>query len=570
MVALVGCGDDTALVRKIQNQRQAKQQMVTQQDHLAEIFVLLRQYIDLEPEKAERQIAYHLNRWSESKPEPDAKVPELLDTVKGVMPPDQLTRRSGSLTFLPGDADHLRDCYLFNTLYNWVDTDQHDESLLTDWFKAQEKELGGETVAQLKTATRLFDWTVRNIALEADFDQTPAPPGPSFPLGMEFRGPGYRQTDYQTLIRGTGDGLQRAGVFTQLCRQAGIPAAVLASIDDSTGDLTPFCVGVLLGDQIYLFEPRLGIFVPGPGQEGIATLAQARRDPLVLRRLSIAGFDQFTYPIAKENAQQCAALFNVLPEAISPRMQQLQSGLTGNRRMNVYVDVDQLAADFDAVTGISSVRIWDVPYLAEVYRATCEAYAERDPQFAFWYKARWAMLDGDFDMADKLARGRWQHLTGQFSDDEQESIEGARTLYMQQRAPEFEIDDLRIDVDLQQSYGLRRDLGTGSEQWDQQLTQIQFLMRMGKRTATYWLSLLQADDGRLETAENWFSKRALDEEQQSYWEPSARYNLARVAEALGETDRAIELYKRVGEPQEHGNRVRARLLAKQAGQAEES
>ena len=89
-------------------------------------------------------------------------------------------------------------------------------------------------------------------------------------------------------------------------------------------------------------------------------------------------------------------------------------------------------------------------------------------------------------------------------------------------------------------------------------------MRLGKRTATYWLSLLQADDGRLETAEGWIQKRVLDEEQQSPWIPAARYNLARLAEERGETDRAIEMYKRVNEIQEHGNRIRARLVAKQA------
>jgi tetratricopeptide (TPR) repeat protein len=117
-------------------------------------------------------------------------------------------------------------------------------------------------------------------------------------------------------------------------------------------------------------------------------------------------------------------------------------------------------------------------------------------------------------------------------------------------------------VELQKQYGIRRELGVDPEVYDQQVAQIQNLMRLGKRTATFWLSLLQADDGRLETALGWLEKRVLDDEQQSLWTPAARYNLARLAEALGQTERAIELYKRVGETQEHGNRIRARLLAK--------
>lgn len=565
-ILTTGCQDDTDLVRQIQNKRQAKQQLQSQRDHLGETFVLLRQYIDLEPEKAQRQIAYHLNRWSETKPTDTTTAPELVRSIRELIPQEQLEIRLANATFQPQDAQHLRDSFLFHSLYNWVDVDTHDERLLTGWFRKMEsdKKLTADQIESLRTATRLFDWTIRNIAIEPNEQLAPAPPGPKFPLGMKFRGAGYRQTDYQSVMRGTGDGLQRAGVFTQLCRQAGIPAAVLGMIDGKTAEITPFCVGVLIGNDIYLFEPTLGIFVPGADQIGIATLAEARRDAVILRRLGIAGLDQFTYPIKKENIQQCVALLNLLPEAISPRMHRLQAGLTGKRRMNVYVDADEMAEKFDAVTGISSVRLWDVPLLAEIYQAECEQESQRDPMFGFWYLARWAMMDAEFNMAKQLARGRWRHLLGQFSDSEDDNVSGARSLYMAQRAPEFEIEDLRIDVDLQKAYGIRRDLGVDTQRYDQQIAQIQDLMRLGKRTATYWLSLLQADDDRLETAEGWIQKRVLDEQQQSLWVPPARYNLGRIVEALGETERAIELYKREGAPQEHGNRIRARLLAKQA------
>lgn len=563
-MVVTGCHDDTELVRQIQSSRQARQELQSNSDHLGDTFVLLRKYVQLQPEKAEQQVAFHLNSWSATRPDTDQTAgTELTKTYGPVISKEQLADRVADPRYNASDAIHLRDSFLFHSLYSWIDAPIQDETLLTDWLKEQESSLGEEPVARLRTATRLFDWTVRNIALEPSKPMDSAPPGPRFPLGMEFRGAGYRQTDYQTVMRGTGDGLQRAGVFTQLCRQAGIPAALLGTIDGTTGEVTPFCVGVIVGDEIYLFEPTLGIFVPGPNQTGIATLSQARRDAVVLRRLGIAGLDQFTYPIAKEDVQQCVALLNLLPETISPRMQKLQSGLTGQRRMNVYVDADDLAKRFDAITGISGVRLWDVPLKAEVYRSVCDQHAQRDPMFAFWYMARWAMMDSGIDMAKSLSLGRWLHLTGQFSDIEDEGIEGARTLYMNQRAPEFEIEDLRIDVELQKAYGIRRELGVEAAVYDQQVAQVQILMRMGKRTATYWLSLLQADDGRLETAKGWLEKRVLVEEQQSYWTPAARYNLARLVEALGETDRAIELYKREGEPQEHGNRIRARLLAKQ-------
>ncbi|WP_372897473.1 hypothetical protein, partial [Stieleria sp.] len=426
----VGCQDDTALVREIQSRRQAQQETLSRRDHLGESFVLLRKYVELDAQKAQEQIAFHLNGWSATRPPSEVTEPKLVDTLGDLISQNELADRVTGRTFLPSDVLHLRDSYLFHSLYSWVDVPLQDESLLTDWFKQQRETLPAETVDRLVTATRLFDWTIRNIALEPNQPLNPAPQGPDFPAGIEFRGAGYRQTDFQTVMRGTGDGLQRAGVFTQLCRQSGIPAAVLGTIDGQSGAVTPFCVGVLAGDQIYLFEPTLGVFVPGPDQVGIATLAQARRDAVVLRRLGIAGLDQFTYPVTKEDVQQCVALLNLLPEAISPRMKKLQSGLTGDRRMNVYVDADTLAERFDAVTGISSVRLWDVPVKAEIYQSISQQYTQRDPVFAFWYMARWAMMDAGFESARELTRGRWQHLKGQFADLEEDSITGARTLYM--------------------------------------------------------------------------------------------------------------------------------------------
>lgn len=564
MLILGGCGDDTKLVREIQNKRQAQQQLQSERDHLGEAFNLLRQYIDLDVGKAERQIAYHLNRWSETKQPSSAAPPVLLKSISDLLPADQQKLRITDATFQSSDAEHLRNCFLFRSIYSWVDVERHDEKLLTEWLKEQESTLGVEAAADLRTATRLFDWTVRNVAAEPDDPLMPAPPGPEFPLGMQFRGPGYRQTTYQTIMRGTGDGLQRGDIFTQLCIQAGIPAAMLGTIDGKTGEVKPFCAGVLIGQEIYLFEPSLGIFVPGPDQVGIATLSQARLDAVVLRRLGIAGLDQFTYPVTKDDVQQCAALLNLLPEAVSPRMQQLQSGLTGDRRMNVYVDADALAKKFDDVTGISSVRIWNVPLLSEVYRQICDQHALRDPIFMSWYRTRWAMLDEEYGLAKELARARWRHLIGMFNDSEEEGLSGARTLYLEQRNPEFEIEDLRIDNELQAKYGIRRsDLDVDGREFDQQIAAIQTMMRLGKRTATYWLSLLQADDGRTETAAGWLQDRVLDEQQQSAWVPAARYNLARLKESLGETEQAIEMYKRENEPQEHGNRIRARLLDKQ-------
>ncbi|MGB0599601.1 MAG: tetratricopeptide repeat protein [Rubripirellula sp.] len=559
----VGCSDDRDTVRTIQAQRQAKMQAESQQDNLGEAFSLLNRLVELNPEKARRQIAYNLNRWAESKSISSGDVPAIVGTVSNVLPLEVATERITRTTFQPTDVDHLRDAFLTRKIIEWVDQERSDDPLLADWLLEMETKLGETDAAKLRTATRLFDWTIRNIAYEPKVLTDGAPQAPSFSLGMEFRGEGYRQTDFNTVWRGFGDSLQRSGLFTLLCRQASIPAFMLAIQSTDTGALEPWCVGVKIADEIYLFEFELATYIPGPGQVGIATLAQARSDAAILRRMNVPGF--FDYWRSKGDVQQCIALLNLVPEAISPRMQLLQSGLTGDRRMNTYVDVDALQEEIDSVAGIAGVRMWDVPLLAEQYEKELKKAVERDPLIMLWYVSRYAMLD---DEKGPLAMARWRHLRGQFNDDDDEDTQGARTLYLAQRAPEFEIEDLRIDVDLQKAYNVRRDLGTTPEQYEMQLQQTQAMIRLGKRTATYWISLIQYDDQRYDTAVNWFTKRVLTDEQISFWEPSARYNLARASERVGELERAVELYKTDGDPQEHGNRIRARLLGRDDKEAD--
>lgn len=344
------------------------------------------------------------------------------------MPEEEANERIGRETFHASDVDHLRNCYLFRQIADWVDRPESDDPLLADWLASMESQLDEEDWMKLRTATRLFDWTVRNIAYEPLELTAPTPPPPTLPLGLELQGAGYRQTDYKTVWHGIGDSLQRAGVFTQLCLQASIPAFVLATQDSRTGELDPWCVGVLIGEQVYLFEPELSTYIPGPGQVGIATLEEARKDASVLRRLNVPGF--FDYRLSKDDVQQCIAMLNVMPEAISPRMRLLESGLTGERRMKTYVDVDSMAKQIDQVPGIAGVRFWDMPLLAEIYEEEMLRASDRDPLIAFWYLSSWAILDAPIDMAQQLALGRWRHLQGQFDDDEEENTKGARTIYL--------------------------------------------------------------------------------------------------------------------------------------------
>lgn len=577
LCVLTGCSDDTRTIRSIQSGRQQRQQAETKVDHLAEAFSLVSRLIELRPEAAARQITYHLNAWQQSRGDADpagerdeetaARLRRLLTSIADVLPTNEAAAGLARDSFDAADVENLKYRYLARRVGEWVREQGEADPLWASWVEENRASWGAEVVEPLILAIRLFDWTIRNISLEPEDFEEATPPSLRLPLDMRFRGQGYRQTPYQTLFRGTGDGLQRTITFLELCRQAELPAALLATAPSGDVAARPWLVGVWIGGEVYLFDCRLGVPIVGPNQQGIATLAQARTDPAILRRMNVPGW--FDYPFQREDISQCVALLMFAPESMSLRAKRLQGALTGDLRMVVYDDPLRLVDTFESVAGVAAARIWDVPLLARVYRSAVESAAQQDPLLSFYVNAPWFILEGDGEQSRELAVGRWRHLQGRFDSDDDELIPGAKKLYLSQRQPEFEIADLRGNVDLQMQYGIRRGLGVSSEEYDMQVQQIQMLMRQGKVLASFWLSLIQYDTARFDLARNWFQQRVLDDGLESQWEIPARYNLGRSLERLGELERAAELYRSEGDPQEHGNRIRARLILRGLARGEE-
>jgi len=577
-IVAIGCNDDTKTIRSIQAGRQLRQQTETKVDHLSEALSLVSRLIELQTESAARQIVYHLNAWRQSAGDSpgDSDVPtDLLKTISDIIPLKESTETVSRQTFAESDVDFLKLRYLLRRVAESVRSGDVTDPLWAGWIDQNRQSLGDENADQLALATQLFDWTIRNVSLEP-MAFGGSLPTPNLPLGLSFAGAGYRQTPLQTLFRGTGDALQRSGTFIGLCRQADLPACMLgiapsasnASAGGASTIARPWLVGVLIGGKVYLFDCGLGVPIVGPGQQGIATLDQARRDASVLRRMNVPGW--FDYPFQKDDVQQCVAMLMVEPESISFRARRLQNSLTGDARLGVYDDPTTLADSFVAVTGIASAQIWDIPLLARAYAAGISQAASQDPMLAFYVFAPWTILDGEFEQAKRLSLGRWRHLQGTLDSNEDEAVEGAKMLYLSQRQPEFEIAELRGDVELQKRYGIRRELGVEPEVYDRQVQQFQAIMRQGKVVASYWLSLIQYDTGRYDLARNWFQDRILGDGLESDWDVAARYNLARSLEKLGETDKAAELYRTEGDPQAHGNRIRARLITREAADVPES
>ncbi len=553
-----GCNRGIDEVAQIRQRRLEKADAVDT-DQVREAIEFVASSSELDQVSAQQRIRGLLNAWVDSRPMEGAwSKPQILSTLDSDLASFPTVKTMDSTRYDERDTEYLRLNFLLKKLVTWIGESAWQDPLFVDWLEMQGERLGPDGRDTLIRATRLFDWTMRNISLERLAAEGPAPPAPDLPVGLIYRGPGYRQTPFQTLFRGSGDSRQRARVFIQLCRQAGIEACMLGVLSDESKDPEEWAVGVLLGKEIFLFDSELGIPIPGPGQIGIATLEEARKDSTVLRRLNVPGW--FEYGTDSKQVQQTIALLDAPPESLARRMQHLEGSLVGDNRMVLYYDADAIAEAWDAVSGVAGARLWKLSVQSQAYEAALQFEMQSNAMLAAFEASQWGMLNGSFP----LPRARWKHLEGKFNDvDDQQ---GARVLYMQLLSPEDDINRLRTDVDLQNAYSFRRELGSSQAEFDQRIQQVQQFMRTSKRTATYWISLIHYDTSAFDTAEKWFDKRALNEERDSMWKPAARYNLARTLEQLKDVKRAIELYKTNGDPQEHGNRIRARLLQRQTGE----
>lgn len=158
------------------------------------------------------------------------------------------------------------------------------------------------------------------------------------------------------LRRGSGTALERAVTFLALLEQLGLSQdrkadlqGCLLFVPGRGKQPTLWACGVVLANEpeladfdpwnalpwskprpayeptpIYLFDPRLGMPLPGPNGIGIATLKQARDDPSVLAQLQV---DDVKYDVTAQKAKDAEALICVPLTALAPRMRLMQDRL---------------------------------------------------------------------------------------------------------------------------------------------------------------------------------------------------------------------------------------------------
>jgi hypothetical protein len=223
----------------------------------------------------------------------------------------------------------------------------------------------------LRRAELAFDWAVRQVSLTE---------GGADPLPLDF-----------VLRRGRGTALERALVFLSLLQQLDLPGCLIALREPLAGGFPLWVCGVLLDHDIYLFDPRMGVPIPGPKGIGVATLAEAIVQPEVLKQL-----EADSYNLTAEEARKARIYIAPPLSALAPRMSYLE----------------KLLQDKDVTAPIVSVRLSEdaLGSFKRLQEAWVHAGVQDPPPVQAWSpitRSARAILPPEEGGIDKNPRPRW-------------------------------------------------------------------------------------------------------------------------------------------------------------------
>lgn len=251
------------------------------------------------------------------------------------------------------------------------------------FFQHVNRSLRSEEYGPVEYAQRLFDWTVRHMQVMPSGSVPPGPP-------MEM------------CLRGTGSAEDRAWIFLELLRQADLTGCVIALASKESNELVPWLAGVIVDEDVYLFHPELGVPIPSPDRP-VATLQELAKSPQILDALQIDS--KLEYKVAPGPVEQVAVLVVIEAPMVSPKMELLQSKLTGENRANLHLDMDRLVElGQKAVAKVpenAGLRIWQRP--AQI-RTTSYRHQQFYQAFAETLNPFWLRLENSPRMLQLTGR----------------------------------------------------------------------------------------------------------------------------------------------------------------------
>ncbi|HUG92393.1 MAG TPA: hypothetical protein VML55_16260 [Planctomycetaceae bacterium] len=428
---------------------------------------------------AERKLAVgRLNEWAIQcgNGDADADADELPPEF-GALLPEGVRALLADAHFSGRDCNHVRTAFLFQRTLDFVTAGADDD---------------------LSRTVKLFDHVVRTVEL------------------VERRPDDLPLTPYEIMLFGKGTAEDRAWVFVGMVRQMRLdavivrPAAAAGGDPAATGHASAagpgaFLVGVLLEENVHLFDPRVGTPVPGDDDDGKslfvkvpATWDAAARNPELLGRLSV--------PAAAGSSVQAPDLESPRIELVgdssvwAPRMKRLQSGLAGELSAVIYDPLLGAGGESGMVSRVAeagrgrwdrdAISVWQYP---EQQLAAFEALDEQRPhELQRWLKAPFPIvgISRDFEPRygapdNELLKNRTEHLLGDLTH--------AITKYTGLRGLERALVTGR-DPQTRQQFVLPE---AGRAELQRRIpSQYREIHRRAAEQAHYWLGLAQYQNGQ--------------------------------------------------------------------------
>ncbi len=544
---------------------------------------------------------YNLNQWIEKHDDDPLWVtPSLLNTLPIHLAGTGLANNVGAKRFFSPDINYLHEMSWISQVARWIQANEVTHREIWDNYIPSDLEASDR--AKLQSVLRQFDWTVRNIQLDPLLDYPKVPEGEtkSAPeLGLP--GPGYSMAMRDILVFGKGDWWQRARLLALLARQVDVQV-ILLGLPAEFGELKePWLAACLVGAELYLLDVEDGVPVMSSDGESIATLREVRSDLSFAATILPADLQDKAEVIVPG----LVGLIEADVMSVSHRMAILEKYLTGERQMKLTTSPNGLSRTLRTDHGIENSEIWVSAY---EYYAFAAALSQRltagDPEAIKFVRERhdYQMLEDMY----QLKRGRYKSLRGQFDDYElelgQELQRGSKTLLMASRLAQEKISVMTTDRNVQEELGYVRPEEMSLSDWQENLRRTKLTFVRSKDMASYFIGMIHMEQGNYADAIDWLEKRTLQigveptqslsaeltpnqpatvEErpslsllpglvtqestldinrlEQSNFENSARYNLARCYLAIGEPERAVEILQTVDAASDAG-RANARLI----------
>lgn len=468
-----------------------------------------------------------LNQYFEGVPASEYHLsPEVKTFLSRWLPPEMLEDLQSPHWSGRGDARHLEDCMMYYGIANRV----------------------GGVGDDLTRVRRVFDWIVEQVQLvpAGSLGSNQAPQVQARPFDLLLRGMGTESQGYWA---------ERAWMFMAFCRQLGVDAALLTytkgnvvepRIPEAVGgggamsralggagtDRPPiiWVCAALIGDEAYLFDARVGLPIPGPGGEGVATLKQAMSDPAILARMDLPGLSAYETSQASLLASptKIGVLLDSSQGYFTPKMKLLQAELSGKNRTILHRDPVEEKSHFARALGenLGQVELWTLPLEVETRLFNDPQFVTATQQSLFFFRGEMPLL-----------YARVKHLRGELAEAISDYVS-------------FRFSDTTTLV-TDKDEPIPRQVQEGLDVY-----------------ATYYLALAHLERENLDQAELMFRKTLEMLPEPGPGQPfyymfrwGANSNLGRIYEAQGDSRRAIAHYAQA-EPtmQRHGNLLRAREL----------